>query len=462
MKLEQTSNPNGMHPRAMALEAAVRRMFVFAAAMLMFSGDVRGDGVDDERYYVIKTKSAITVSGDEIKNARIVIKGGKIEAVGENVDFPSDSRMIDASDLVVTPGWIDPYTALGLPGRSRSGNQSHRKVGEDYYPPEDDTYQQLLEAGYTLLGLYAGGSGLPGQTLVVSTHEPKPKKGVRDEGLVRITLTRPATEKKLLKDAFKAAKDHIEKEKKAATQPASKPAGRPAPTTAPASKPTTQPASAPAKTPTSQPASAPATQPSGPKIRPELAPLVSLLKKEDDWLAHVELSQASDLVHFAQIAEDFEFARAYVFRGFAWGNIRYVEDHELLSPGTLVAIEPTLPNMPMTINPYNPASELTARGCDVVLLPAGDSIQEHERIRDRLASLVRAGLPRAAALKGVTMHPARLLGIDGDYGTIEKDKKADLVFFDGDPLDPHSRVERVMIGGKMVWDRAKAAKVTRK
>lgn len=433
---------------------AAARLAFSAALMAACASAAWADDAEDERYYVVKTKSAITITGDEIKNAKIVIKGGKIEAVGENVDYPSDSRIIDASDLVVMPGLIDPYTTIGLAARPRNGNQSHRKVSDDFYPPRDETYQKLLESGYTLLGLHAAGGGLPGQSLVVSTHAAQPRKGIKVEGLVRMVMTAPATEKKLLKDALKAAKDSIENEKKAATQPATKPAT----TTAPASSPTSQPATEPATKPATQPATAPTAQPAAPRIRPELAPLVALLKEEANWLALVHLSQASDLVHFAEVVEDYDFARAYVFRGFSWGNIRYVTNHDLMASGTLVAIEPTLPMMPMTVYPYNPAAELTARGCHVALLPAGDSLLEHERMRDRLSQLVRAGLPRAAALKGVTLHAAKALGVDGAYGSIEKDRKADLVFFDGDPLDPHAKVQRVMVGGKMVYDRRKAEK----
>ena len=68
-----------------------------------------------------------------------------------------------------------------------------------------------------------------------------------------------------------------------------------------------------------------------------------------------------------------------------------------------------------------------------------------------LAELVRSGLSREDALKSLTLHPARAIGLGDRLGSLEKDKDADLLFFNGDPLDPHTRIERVMILGEIVW-----------
>jgi adenine deaminase len=78
-----------------------------------------------------------------------------------------------------------------------------------------------------------------------------------------------------------------------------------------------------------------------------------------------------------------------------------------------------------------------------------------DELRTRLAELVRAGLPRDAALKAVTLNAAKLLGIQDRLGTVEKGKDADLIFLDGDPLGPETRVTRVMIGGDIVWEAPK-------
>ena len=77
---------------------------------------------------------------------------------------------------------------------------------------------------------------------------------------------------------------------------------------------------------------------------------------------------------------------------------------------------------------------------------------ELTRLRGQLAELVRSGLKKEDAYKTLTLHPARLLGLEERLGSIEKGRDADLVFFDGDPLDPHTTVQRVMILGKTVYN----------
>jgi imidazolonepropionase-like amidohydrolase len=60
------------------------------------------------------------------------------------------------------------------------------------------------------------------------------------------------------------------------------------------------------------------------------------------------------------------------------------------------------------------------------------------------------GLPRAEALKAVTLYPAQILGVGDRIGSIEPGKLADLVIGDGDPLEVTTRVEQVYIAGRAV------------
>jgi len=71
-------------------------------------------------------------------------------------------------------------------------------------------------------------------------------------------------------------------------------------------------------------------------------------------------------------------------------------------------------------------------------------------LRDEAIFAVQLGLDKETALKALTSHAARILGVEDRLGTIEKGKDADLLIFNGDPLDPSSRLEKVIIGGKML------------
>jgi len=58
------------------------------------------------------------------------------------------------------------------------------------------------------------------------------------------------------------------------------------------------------------------------------------------------------------------------------------------------------------------------------------------------------GLPRDEALKSVTLYPAQILGVGDRLGSIEKGKIADLIVTDGDPLEITTHVEQVWVAGR--------------
>ncbi len=64
--------------------------------------------------YAIRNAHIVTVSGPDIDSGTIVIRDGKIEAVGASVSVPSGAQTIDARGLWVYPGMIDAATSMGL------------------------------------------------------------------------------------------------------------------------------------------------------------------------------------------------------------------------------------------------------------------------------------------------------------------------------------------------------------
>jgi imidazolonepropionase-like amidohydrolase len=85
-------------------------------------------------------------------------------------------------------------------------------------------------------------------------------------------------------------------------------------------------------------------------------------------------------------------------------------------------------------------------GTDSGVTPHGRNLRE-------LALMVEGGMAPAAALEATTRSAAQLLGVDGDLGTIEAGKVADLVLVSGDPLavdDLDTRIEAVWKDGRLV------------
>ena len=93
-------------------------------ALLLLTGSVAAqqignpttqDGVMPPRTTIaIRNARIVTVSGPDIERGTVVIRDGKIEAVGANVSVPAGAQSIDGSGLSVYPGMIDAGTNMGL------------------------------------------------------------------------------------------------------------------------------------------------------------------------------------------------------------------------------------------------------------------------------------------------------------------------------------------------------------
>lgn len=74
-------------------------------------------------------------------------------------------------------------------------------------------------------------------------------------------------------------------------------------------------------------------------------------------------------------------------------------------------------------------------------------------LHDELGLLVKAGLTPLQALQAATLNPARFLGTEKDFGTVEPGKIADLLLLDANPLDDIAntkRINAVIYGGKLL------------
>jgi len=73
-------------------------------------------------------------------------------------------------------------------------------------------------------------------------------------------------------------------------------------------------------------------------------------------------------------------------------------------------------------------------------------------LHDELGLMVKAGLTPMQALQTATLNPARFLGTEKDYGTVEKGKIADLVLLDANPLEDianTTKINAVLYGGTL-------------
>ena len=96
------------------------------------------------------------------------------------------------------------------------------------------------------------------------------------------------------------------------------------------------------------------------------------------------------------------------------------------------------------------AARLDAAGVQVSFFQSGDASHNARKIRQLAGNAVANGLPWDAALAGLTSVPANSLGIGDDLGKIATGQRADLVLWNGDPLDVASVAQQVWMDGRAI------------
>lgn len=100
--------------------------------------------------------------------------------------------------------------------------------------------------------------------------------------------------------------------------------------------------------------------------------------------------------------------------------------------------------------PVNLADYLYRHGVEICIMTDADVVQQ-PFLRAQAAIAVKHGLDPEVALKAITINPARLVGLEGRLGSLEKGKDADLVVWNGDLFDVRQQALRVFIDGREVF-----------
>ncbi len=407
---------------------------------------------DDERFVVVRNATIVPVEGKLQKKATIIISEGKITNIGPSIEYPRNARVIDAEGMYVMPGLIYAETRAGLPSPSRRGVHGDLLAADEYHPRAGQ-FDDLLDAGVTTIGLLPTGAGIPGRAAIMQTAGDEDERFLQREGYLYVTSS-----KSELREALKKAKAEIEKVEKArkefdekqkaeaakakqeaARKEAEKKDGQPEARPAPASQPTSQPTTQPAK-----------FEP--PKIDPAYQPLVDLLKDKTSVPILLEASQAAEILHLNEVLDEFEIDPHWTLRNNRQSDLFKVAEEIARTDETRVVLRAGRHRVPYSAERLPLIQMIAAAGCEVSLVPYRDNAYEYGNLLARVAELVREGWDRDTALASVTLHPARLLGIDETRGSIKKDKVADLIFLDADPLAPGARVRKVMIAGEIVHE----------
>src|SRR5699024_10167810 len=176
--------------------------------------------------------------------------------------------------------------------------------------------------------------------------------------------------------------------------------------------------------------------------------LTRVLEREIPWRQHSH--RADDIATALRIAEEFGFELVLDH-----GTESYLIADRVAAAGVPVLYGPLIVSRSKVEarhrTPKAPGI-LTAAGVTVPIIP-DHPVVPIQFLVDRAALAVKHGSAPADALRAITLNPAEVLGVADRIGSLAPGKDADLVLWDGDPLDVRIRTLRVWQAGREVMHR---------
>ncbi|WP_299517875.1 amidohydrolase [uncultured Serinicoccus sp.] len=373
----------------------------------------------------------VPVEGEVIEDGTVVVREGRIAALGPRdlVDVPEDVEVVEAAGSWLLPGLVDAHVHLGVWEEGEGwagldGNETTDPVmaaarAIDAINPREQGFDDALGAGVTTVNVNPGSANpIGGQAVALKTYgryvdemvlrNPSGIKAALGENPKRVygeQKKTPATRlgvALVLRKAFAAARSYQAKVAAAGDTP----------------------------------------------VEADLVSeaLVKVLEREIPWRQHCH--RADDIATAIRLAEEFGY--------------RLVLDHgtEAYLVADLVA-ERDIPVLygPMIVSRSKVEVRHRSPKAPGILDRAGvqvSIITDHpvvpiDHLITQVALAVREGMDRDAALRAVTVNPARVLGVEDRVGSLVVGKDADLALWSGDWLDLQSRVLRTWIDGVEVY-----------
>ena len=160
----------------------------------------------------------------------------------------------------------------------------------------------------------------------------------------------------------------------------------------------------------------------------------------------INVDRASDILATLRFAQTYGLDLVISGGAQAW-----MVAEQLAAAGVPVLLNPlyNLPgNFDMLGARLDNAAILQAAGVDVIINGAGS--HNARKQRQMAGNAVSYGLPHEAGIAALTSTPARVFGVTGQQGSIQKDMPANVVLWSSDPLEVTSAAEVVVINGKLI------------
>ncbi|MHC4735496.1 MAG: amidohydrolase family protein, partial [Planctomycetota bacterium] len=416
-----------------------RVIYVAAISILISTLIVPTVSAQENSVVAVRAGTILPVTSAPIQNGIVLIRDGKIEAVGKDLKIPDGAEVIDATDKVVIPGLIDAFTTLAE--RSRDDEESvtpdiRAKDAFNFY----GKYRRFLAGGVTTVYISPGQRRLiSGVGAVVKlAGDSIDERCLKDTSALRITLGEfPKNPPSIFKPPLPPDPCHpllpVEKQ---------------LPTTRMAEMAVLRKVFTDAKWAAKQKAA---------ETDSKTQALLPVLKRK--LPIRVNCHTAQDIRNAIRFAETFRLKLIIEGATEAYEVIDEIKSSKspvvvtgIFEPGRQHLKDYTTDIALGRVNPANPALLAKAGVKFAITSPTDETIPDLQFIAGYAVS---RGLSPEDALKAVTITPAEILGLANRVGSIEKGKDADLVILTGEPLDVHSIVDKTLINGKVVYARSK-------
>jgi len=366
-----------------------------------------------------------------LENADILIVDGKISEVGTGLMVPEGATTIDAKGKQITPGLMNPDTALGLVEigavkstvdyRNTDKSYSASLSIADVINPNSSLWSHNRNNGLTRAVVAVSNSKelFSGQGSLIRLTDEQDHLVLRDNVLymtygdkaAELTGGTRAVALMKLRAVFADLKAYTETEDKAKF----KPKGHL-------------------------------------KIR-ELKALLPVLGGEKPIV--VNAHRANDIRQMLKLANDYDLKMIISGAQEAW-----LVKQEIAAANVALMLDPysNLPSKFETIGNRIDQMTLLHNAGIPMMISAGGSHNAYT-VRQVAGNAAAYGLPKDVALASISKTPAQWLGIGATYGTLESGMDADIVVWDGDPLEVTTSADRVFIAGKEILATSRQTKL---
>ena len=392
--------------------------------------------------YAIRNAHIVPVSGPDIDSGTVVIRDGKIEAVGATANVPAGAQIVEGRGLWVYPGMIDAGTSLGLVevGQGAPGTVDTGEVG-DLNPnakaifainPHSAHVAVTRVDGVTNVVTMPLGGLISGQAAVINLVGTNQfEMAVTPYAALVINYPRagggggfggfgPPPQQTNLTEALAAANRQLEQIRKMLREAEAYGRAHDA-----YDKDRTLP----------RPDQNVALEALVPYVRGE-RPVILRADRESDIRGAIRFAEEMKLKPIILGGED------------AWKVASLLKEKQV--PVILTGIL-DLPSREDDFYDtlYESAAKLQEAGVRFCI-SSGDSGANVRNLPFYAGMAAAYGLPKSEALKAVTLYPAQIMNVGDRLGSIDVGKMANLVVTDGDLLETRTHVKHLFIDGRRI------------